>query len=148
MQQLSDRIEINDLLIAYCTAIDSKQFGDLDNIFVPDALIDYSAFGGVKGTFSEAKSYLQKALKMFPNHQHLLSNIQVNIQGDTATSRCMCHNPMVIPGEKEGETQTAFFGLWYNDKLMRSKDGWRIQERVIEGCYVHNLPEGFQAVAP
>ena len=147
VQQLSDRIEIQDLLIAYCTAIDSKKFDDLDHIFTADAYIDYTAFGGAKGVFSEAKAYLQKALKEFPNHQHLLSNIQVRVDGDTATSRCMCHNPMVIPIEKD-QTQTAFFGLWYDDELVRTKAGWRIKKRVIEGCYAHNLPKGFEAVAP
>lgn len=146
-QELSDRIEINDLLINYCTIVDSKQFDDLDNVFTPDAFIDYTAFGGAKGVLVEAKAYLNKALKMFPNHQHLLANIQVKINIDTATARSMCHNPMVIP-LKDGESQTAFFGLWYADKLIRTKQGWRITERIIEPSYVHNLPDGFESVKP
>ena len=33
---------------------------------------------------------------------------------------------------------------WYCDKLVRTPDGWRIQERVEEGSYFHNVPPDFQ----
>lgn len=147
IQELSDRHEINDLMTDYCTAIDSKDFDALDQVFTRDAHIDYSAFGGAVGTFSEIKEYLKKSLVMFPAHQHLVSNVRIWLDGDTGRARSMCHNPMVI-GREGDNTQTAFFGLWYADELVRTPQGWRLSKRVVEGCYVHNLPEDFTAVPP
>jgi hypothetical protein len=34
--------------------------------------------------------------------------------------------------------------LWYIDKFVRTPKGWRISERVEEGCYAHNVPSGIR----
>src|SRR5690348_12835604 len=41
IEEISDRLEIQQLLIAYSTAIDSRRFDDLDQVFTGDAYIDY-----------------------------------------------------------------------------------------------------------
>jgi len=145
IQEISDRFEIKDLLIDYCTAIDSRDFDALDNIFTPDAHIDYTCFGGPKGKFPEIKTYLEKALPNFPSYQHMLGNSRVWLEGDQARARTICHNPMVIP-RPDGSKQTAFFGLWYVDKLVRTKEGWRLSERLEEAAYIHNMPKDFSAI--
>jgi SnoaL-like domain len=38
--EISDRLEIQQLLVDYSTAIDSRRFDDLDAVFTPDAYID------------------------------------------------------------------------------------------------------------
>ncbi|MGA8547271.1 MAG: nuclear transport factor 2 family protein, partial [Mycobacterium sp.] len=43
--EISDRLEIQQLLVDYSTAIDLRQFDDLDAVFTPDAYIDYTALG-------------------------------------------------------------------------------------------------------
>jgi hypothetical protein len=37
-----------------------------------------------------------------------------------------------------------FLGLYYVDQLVRTPQGWRIAERVEEGCYQHNVPPHVQ----
>ncbi len=37
LEEISDRLEIQQLLIDYSTAIDQKRFDDLDAVFTPDA---------------------------------------------------------------------------------------------------------------
>lgn len=44
--QISDRFEIMDVLVNYCSAIDRKNIDALDLIFTPDARTDYSKAGG------------------------------------------------------------------------------------------------------
>ena len=39
--------------------------------------------------------------------------------------------------------QVFYCGLWYVDELVRTPDGWRINERVEEKSYVHNMPKDF-----
>jgi len=143
IQQISDRIEIQDLLTAYCFAIDSRDWEALDDIFTEDAIIDYTEAGGDKGSLPHIKKYLDGALKQFPGFQHMISAPHLKIDGDTATSRCILFNPMIV--EIDGERQTMFVGLWYRDKLVRTDKGWRISERYEEMLYFHNMPEAFKA---
>ena len=49
LQELSDRLEINDLLIRYTYAIDDGDWELLDRVFTPDAQIDYTSSGGIAG---------------------------------------------------------------------------------------------------
>lgn len=145
IKEISDRLEINNLLIDYCTAIDHKNFDALDDIFTADAFIDYTCFGGPKGLYPEIKAYLKKALPNFSSYQHMLGNMRIHLDGDKARARTICHNPMVVKN-KEGIEQTAFFGLWYVDELIKVNDAWRLSKRVEEAAYIHNLPENFAAV--
>lgn len=136
LQEMSDRFEIQDVLTAYCTAIDAGQWDDLDDIFTSDATIDYSAVGGASGDLATAKQFLSSALPMFPAYQHLIANVTMSIDGDRATARTMCHNPMVMPGE-DGKLLTV--GIWYRDTLRRVDGRWRIASRVEEKSYMHTV---------
>ena len=40
LEEISDRFEIQQLLIDYSTAIDTRRFDDLDRVFTPDAYIE------------------------------------------------------------------------------------------------------------
>ena len=145
-QELSDRAEIQDLLVNYIEAIDSRNWDDLDNIFTPDAVIDYTEAGGAKGSLPEIKLYLDKALAQFSGFQHMLGLPQIKINGETATARTICFNPIVM--DKDGAPHIFFVGLWYCDNLKRTEQGWRISNRREEVSYFHNLPESFQAASP
>ena len=79
----------------------------------------------------------------FQGYQHMISNSVVEIDGDSATARTMCHNPMVLE-KKDGKSHVFFCGLWYVDKLIRTSVGWRIKERREERSFFHNLPEDFE----
>lgn len=55
LEEISDRLEIQQLLVDYSTAIDQKRFDDLDAVFTPDAYIDYSVAGGIVGRFPRSR---------------------------------------------------------------------------------------------
>jgi len=143
IEEISDRFEINDLLVRYCTAVDTGNFDLFDDIFTLDAIIDYTEMGGKSGNLEEIKQFLKETLPRFQSHQHMIANSVVEIDGDNATTRTICQNPMVIE-KTEGETHVFFCGLWYVDKLIRTPVGWRIKERREERSYFHNLPKDFE----
>lgn len=148
LQEISDRLEIQDLVWRYSEIIDAKDFDKLrDDVFTPDAFIDYSTFGGSKGDLKTTIEFLHKAMKIFPAHQHLNANIQVKLHGDTATGRVMCFNPQELAA-KEGDDEGHIFfcGLWYIDEYLRTDAGWRITNRVEEKSYVFNRPEFMKGV--
>ena len=77
---------------------------------------------------------------MFPNSQHLNANVQVQLQGDSATGRVMCFNPMEM-SLGEGKLHTFFLGLWYVDEYRRTDKGWRIARREEVKSWTFNLPD-------
>lgn len=132
IEEISDRLEIQDLLVAYSTAIDGRRFDDLDRVFTADAYIDYRAMGGVDGHYPEVKAWLAQVLPNFPAYAHMLGNFDIRLSGDTATARTLCFNPMVLGGEQQ---QVLFCGLWYDDAFVRTDQGWRMTRRVEEKCF-------------
>jgi hypothetical protein len=132
LEEISDRFEIQQLLIDYSTAIDQKRFDDLDRVFTPDAYIDYRVAGGIDGRFPEVKAWLKEVLPNFPAYCHMLGNFDVRIDGDSAASRTICFNPMVMGGEAG---QVYFVGIWYVDEFVRAPEGWRMSRRVEEKCF-------------
>ena len=85
IQELSDRIEINDLLTRYTSAIDGKDWGLLDTCFLPDADVDYVSSGGIAGKYPEVRNWLEKALSIFPVTVHAISNSEIELDGDLAS---------------------------------------------------------------
>jgi 3-phenylpropionate/cinnamic acid dioxygenase small subunit len=145
-QQLSDRFEIQDLVFHYADLIDSKQFDSLrSDVFCEDAHIDYSAFGGSVGDVETTIAFLKEAVtnEVFPNTQHLNANVQVKLDGDSATGRVMCFNPMEM-AMPDGTQQVFFLGLWYVDEYRRTAQGWRISRRAEEKSWVFNTPDFMQ----
>jgi hypothetical protein len=136
IEEISDRLEIQQLLIDYSTAIDQRRFDDLDAVFTPDAYIDYRVSGGIDGRFPEVKAWLADVLPNFPAYYHMLGNVDIRLDGDTATSRAICFNPMVMGGDPgQSSAQIYFVGIWYIDAFVRTPQGWRMSRRVEEKCF-------------
>src|SRR6185295_5824682 len=133
LQQIADRIEIDDLLTRYATALDAKDWDTWADCFTPDAFIDYTSAGGVKGTLPEVRRWLSEVMALFPMTQHLVTNRAVRVDGNTATCRSALFNPMGLP---DNDSLMIFFdGAYYRDKLVRTVDGWRIAERIEESTF-------------
>jgi hypothetical protein len=133
LEEISDRLEVQQLLIGYSEAIDRRQFDELDAIFTPDAYIDYRATGGIDGHYPQIKPWLAEVLpKYFSSYAHMLGLPAIRLDGDKATARTFCFNPMVLKGKKPSTMQ---IGLWYDDEFVRTPDGWRMSRRVEIKCF-------------
>ncbi|MDL9945708.1 nuclear transport factor 2 family protein [Gordonia sp. ABSL11-1] len=130
IEEISARLEIQQILTEYSTAVDSQQFEDLDRVFTADARIDYSATGGIVGDLAEVKAWLAQVLPAFSAYCHLVGNHDIRVDGDAATTRSLCLNPMQTP-----DNSTFLLGLWYSDTWILTDDGWRITTRTLERCF-------------
>lgn len=144
IRELSDQLELQQLVMRYAHAIDDRAFDRLDAIFTADAYIDYRAMGGIDGRYPQVREWLPGALEPFAGHMHLMGNCLFEINGDEATGKTACINPMVIPpmqdATQQSPQQTMFLGLWYLDRYQRTAAGWRISERVERRSFSHNVP--------
>lgn len=137
LQELSDRVDLSDLVTRYATCVDHRDFAGLDEVFSPDAHVDYSASGGADGPWPEVRTWLSEVLPLFASTQHLVSNLAVRLDGDQATGRCMCLNPMRV--DSDTGTQVLFYGLWYSLAFARSGDTWRITSLTQERAFDRTL---------
>jgi 3-phenylpropionate/cinnamic acid dioxygenase small subunit len=136
LQTLADRLEINDLLTTYATSVDDKDWTAYRNVFTPDAFIDYESAGGVKGSVDEVVAWMQETMAGFPMTQHLVANVKVQLDGDTAKVRAMFYNPMQLPGMAE----QSCCGGYYHHELVRTSDGWRSRSLREDNVWFTNPP--------
>ncbi len=119
-------MEISDQLTAYSTAVDGGTFDDLRSVFTADARIDYTATGGIAGTVDECVTWLGEVLPGFSAYCHFLGNVEITLDGDAASSRCLCLNPMQSP-----DKSTFLLAIYYDDQWIRTDAGWRIASRTL-----------------
>ena len=134
-QALADRIAAEDLLTRYATAGDRRDWEQYRSIFTADAEIDYTSAGGIAGTVDEVVEFLSTSLELFEMTQHLVSNIDLEVNGDSATVTAMFNNPMRLPGG-----DTWFTGGWYHHDLVRTPDGWRSRRLREESAWFDRAP--------
>lgn len=143
LQQISDRLELEQLTIDYAHAIDRGEVDRLDDIFLPNAEIDCTLTGGIRVKYPEIREWLRHATCAFGNTQHLVTNHQFSVDGDKAIGRILCFNPIEWPdSDAPPARQVVFLALWYHDKYVRTDDGWRIATRTEEPWLNHNVPTG------
>lgn len=145
IQEIADRLEIEQLLVRYVEAIDAKDWELLDTVFTPDAHLDYTSSGGpdAKGDYPAMRAWLEKMLAMFPVTQHLIGKSSVDYDGDRARCRTIFHNPMGVPINDDGIYDADGDGLhvfvvggWYDDTCVRTPHGWRIAEKVEDQAFM------------
>lgn len=144
LEEISAKLEIQDLIYRYAQIIDAQEFDKLDEVFTADAHIDYSAMGGSKGNFEETVKFLKESMPgLFPNSQHLNANMQIELASQTnitsATGRIMCYNPMEMLVDGGPETKIMMCGLWYLDEYVSSDEGWKFKSRVEEKSWFFNM---------
>ncbi|HEY9578983.1 MAG TPA: nuclear transport factor 2 family protein [Rhizorhapis sp.] len=144
LQEMSDRFEIQDLLVAYCYAVDNQDFDALDHVFAPGAIIDYSEMVGVKGQLPEIKAFLKESLGSVKAFLHSVSTTQYTIDGDTARTRTAVYNPMEI--DSNGTPSVMVFNLWYHHEFVRTEQGWRISSLREQACISENVPDWVKAL--
>jgi 3-phenylpropionate/cinnamic acid dioxygenase small subunit len=133
-QEVADRVEILDLLARYSSVVDRGAWEEMTALFTPDAVLDFSATGGISGSVRDHQEFNAKVLTGFASTQHVMGLPVIAVAGDTASSRSICFNPMVVD-----EQHVFFVGLWYDDELVRDPDGWRFVSRVQSTSFFHNL---------
>ena len=143
LEQISDRLEIQEVLTRYCYAVDDRDWNAYRAVFTADAVIDDMVTGGLRSGVDEHISYMKRALSKIVVSQHAISTVLLDVKGNEASARAHCSCPMLLDLGNGGR-QVFFQGLWYRNRLVRTSDGWRIKEMVEEGYWNHNVPPGFR----
>ena len=122
---LDDRVAISDLLVRYATGIDTKDWPLFRSCFTENVLADYGDIGVWNGV-EEITSFMEVAHRHMPHTKHRMSNFVVEVDGATATAVSYVHAVLVF---ETGPNDWSDAIGHYEDKLVRTPEGWRIAER-------------------
>ncbi len=131
-QHISDYIEIDQLQQRYFRSMDTWDYDLLETVFAPDAVVRYDALQGADTTYPEMIPRFRDFNRHFSFMQHMGGQLLIELDGDRArSSHAMRAIHIQTPHEGE-ENRWVIYGQ-YRDRLVRTPDGWRIEERHYQG---------------
>jgi hypothetical protein len=124
---MSDLDAIREVLARYMRAMRLHDVDLMDDVFTPDAVIDYTAIGGTKTSWAETKPWLQGMIAV----EHFILFV-----GDVY--------PTFADDGQRASVESTWHGVFratadaapllvygtYADQLVRTADGWRICART------------------
>lgn len=129
------RASIESLLASYAAAVDAQSWDELDQVFTPDAKIDFRDVGGIEGTISEIKPWLAQRMARYEVLQHFVSNLRLwpgNNEVEVHSYVQAVHGYRV-----EGQRRFFTLGGEYVDRVVPVSDtDWRIAARRLELRYL------------
>ncbi|MFC9909572.1 nuclear transport factor 2 family protein [Streptomyces sp. NPDC059862] len=140
-----DRLAVDGLITDYAVAVDDGDWEAYRNLFTSDGRADYRSAGGIEGDARQVAAWLAESLRVFSMRQHLIVNRRMRFDvlerdtGDTARVQADYVNPMRFADE--GSTEPDFVcGGRYAFGLLRTDDGWRLREVIVQEKW-RRLPE-------
>lgn len=132
LQELIDRQDITDVALRYARSLDTKNFDTLIQCFTPDAV-----YGERRG-HAEIEAIARGALEPLDCTQHITTNFQIQVDGDSATMECYFH-AQHIRQSAVGGAELIIAGT-YEDQLVRTQDGWKFQSRLLHVLWRNGNP--------
>ena len=99
-----EREEIVAVLVRYARAIDTKDWELLHTCFTADAACDYGPLGSWPGA-DDLVVFMEEAHAGMGPTQHLLSNFQIEVDGDRASSLTYVHATPISRTPRTGTTR-------------------------------------------
>jgi 3-phenylpropionate/cinnamic acid dioxygenase small subunit len=129
---LLEEARIERVLKRYASALDARDWAGLDDVFTESATAHFQGIGHFKGR-AEIVKLISSVLSVTAATQHLLANMQIEVNGTEARSTCYLQALHTGKNEFAGKTMT----VWgeYRDQLQLTPAGWRIVHRELVGIH-------------
>lgn len=120
------RAEITDLLLRYATGIDRRDWDLFRTCFTEDCTLDYGPIGPWDG-LDAATTWMDETHQRFGMTMHRMTNAVIDHDGDSDTAVARSYVNAVL-ATLDGTSSFQGNGV-YDDQLVRTDDGWKIQTR-------------------
>jgi ketosteroid isomerase-like protein len=144
---VNDADGVRRTLHAYCRMLDERALDRITDIYAPDAVDDRKRGQPLQG-HDEIRAYFQRSFGFIEYTTHILTNIDIEIDGPRATaySRVTAYH-WLSGGDRVRPADFVLLGS-YDDELIGTNSGWRITRRVIgalgpAGLAAGELPDVF-----
>lgn len=127
LQQVMDRIAIEDCLHRYCHAVDRCDPDLLRTVYWPDGTDDHGFWSGNAMDFVD---FCMPILKSRGQTLHAISNIMVRISGEHARVQCYYNAIERVIGKDGTPNDVTFLGR-YLDRFEKRAGEWKIRDRKV-----------------
>jgi len=137
MTEIEDRLALAELSTRYARAVDSRQFGDLAQVFAADGKLvspvgERQGLDAIAGAMAGLLAY-----RMTFHHigQHFISEL---VPGERATTETYCEaHHLMTDGEDRADRVML---IRYDDTCIHTPEGWRIAERRLAVAWIDDRP--------
>ncbi len=135
VSEACDRAEIRLLMDRYALACDSGDWKAFRELFTADCVCDYTEFGGARADLETTVAWLSNGLSRYAGLQHNMTTHYAQISGQTAraVTYFIAYHTTVSPA---GGEDMMVLGGFYQDRLVKQDDGWRISERADVATWI------------
>jgi len=153
-QLANDRYEIGDALHRYCFGLDRGDAASLASAFAEDCVFDFRPAGKRLrldfGLITGRQAILDSVLPLIGplDTSHTASNLQIEINGDSATLTAFIMSQHFMPreGAKRG-AENALLMNRYDCELVRDDRKWRFKRITVSNAWSQGDPEILNALA-
>jgi ketosteroid isomerase-like protein len=146
LQTLLDRAAISDVVIAYASAVDRRDWARLRALFTDRVFVDFRTFDPSLYREMDADEVVEQArhLAAFDATQHISSNHAHRIEGDRAT--CVSYMQAGHFLTRPDGRYACFLYGYYTHELVRTAGGWKIRRYALTVTAQQGEPRVFDWV--
>lgn len=130
-----DELSIRDLANRYARMVDRRDWSEIPRVFTPDC--ELSGQGYRMRGHAELDAGLRK-IDMFSATLHCVLNQVTRLDGELGTGEFYCIANHIH--ERDGVAYKLDMGIRYEDRYVRTADGWRLGKRVLNLIWQQDLP--------
>lgn len=136
MTDREDRQDIADVLLRYATGIDQSDWPLFRTVFTDNCEVDYGEIGTWTGV-DAVTQFMEQAHSVAGHTMHRMSNQVITVAGDKAAARTYVDAVILVADNTSGVNAIGF----YDDEIVRTKDGWRVARRRFTPVRVTTIGE-------
>ncbi len=134
VQYLVDQLALRDVLSNYAAGLDARDWELWRSIFLDEVVFDLSSWTGLPPRALDTDRVVRAQARQFAElsvTQHFMTNHRITVDGDRARTLAHMRAEHWIDGQgREGTERYTMFG-YYDHKLVRTDDGWKIAEMQL-----------------
>jgi hypothetical protein len=144
IRALIDRAAVSDVVTAYASAVDGRDWERFRSLFAETVFIDFRSFHPSLHRELPLDELVEitRGLAAFDATQHLSTNHAHRIDGDRATCTSYMHAGHFLT--REGEQHFCFLYGYYTYELQRVGSVWKIDRYGLQVTAQHGDPRVFE----
>jgi len=141
---IEDVQQIAELKAAYCNAADggwdrpTHDGAKVAALFVEDGVFESGTSGGASAGRAAIRARFEGLRRDSPLAFHRITNPIIKVDGDTASGEWHLIANITLAG------QHLWIGGIYNDRFVRTSDGWRFKHLRFTRTFTSKNPEGWK----
>ena len=146
VQALIDRAAISDVVNAYATAVDRRDWQLFRTVFADRLFLDFRSFHPSlhrEVTLDELVE-ITRGIAAFDSTQHISSNHVHTLAGNRATCVSYMHAGHFL--KRDGVEHACFLYGYYTYELLRAGDTWKVDRYGLQVTAQHGDPRVFEWV--